>query len=243
MYTTLYGGENSTSIIKNLFNRAYKICSDWCSFNDEIFRLKQILVNNNYPLFLVDKVLKNFMKNKNPPRDRFDTGSERIPLYVRLHNVASFRSDSKTLKCIVGTHVRPVNSNSSVALVPYFKPFKISAMFSTRPKRVSSERSCVVYQFQCSEDGCNASYIGYTTNSLATRVRQHRYNPSSIKKHYEIDHQSIVPPFDVLLKYFKILHSNQNIFELKLTEAIEIQNRRPTINVKFNEMYSILKLF
>ena len=83
----------------------------------------------------------------------------------------------------------------------------------------------------------------HTTNSLATRVRQHRYNPRSIKKHYEIDHNCIVPPFDVSIKYYKILNSNQNVFELKLTEAIKIQNLRPTINIKFNEMYSILKLF
>ena len=72
-----------------------------------------------------------------------------------------------------------------------------------------------MYQFQCSEDGCNTSYIGHTTNSLATRVRQHRYNPSSIMKHYEIDHSAIVPPFDVVLRYFKNFTFQPKYFRIK----------------------------
>jgi len=47
-------------VIKTLLHRAYLICSSWFTLNNEITRIKQLLVNNNYPLYLIEKSFIHF---------------------------------------------------------------------------------------------------------------------------------------------------------------------------------------
>ena len=58
----------------------------------------------------------------------------------------------------------------------YYKPEKLSSCFSLRPRNSMLSSHGLVYQFLCKEYGCNATYIGYTMNSLQSRARQHRYS-------------------------------------------------------------------
>jgi hypothetical protein len=116
-------------------------------------------------------------------------------------------------------------------------------MFSTRPQRNDETRANVVYQFVCPEDGCNASYVGYTTCTLKRRSGQHRYNPSSIHKHFVEDHSTAVPPINNIVAHFNILYSSSCKLELKIAEAIHIKQRNPFINVKYNEMSNYFNLF
>ena len=53
-----------TSVIINFLNRAYSICSSWELFNTEINRIKQILINNNFPNYVVDRNIAKFLNNK-----------------------------------------------------------------------------------------------------------------------------------------------------------------------------------
>ena len=46
--------------ILTLLNRAFMISSDWQIFNNEINRLKQIFINNNFPDKLFDNYVKSF---------------------------------------------------------------------------------------------------------------------------------------------------------------------------------------
>ena len=48
---------------KNL-NRAYNIFSDYASLTTEITRIKQLLIDNNFPNYLVDEVTKEFINKK-----------------------------------------------------------------------------------------------------------------------------------------------------------------------------------
>ena len=72
----------------------------------------------------------------------------------------------------------------------------MASQFSTRcggGDYSAVDRPNVVYSFNCSEEGCNASYYGYTTNELSTRIKQHRRSQSSIYKHFSMDHDKIPP--------------------------------------------------
>ena len=103
-------------------------------------------------------------------------------------------------------------------------------MFFTRNKREDSERVKVVYQFTCSEGRCNAAYLGYTTNTLSTRCKQHRYSESSIREHFQHDHSMFPPPFESLIKNFTILHLYRRTIDLKLAEAIEIKKKQKSVH-------------
>ena len=47
------------SIIKTLVFRAIKYSSTWHSVNSEIERIPQILVNNGFPLYILDKIIQH----------------------------------------------------------------------------------------------------------------------------------------------------------------------------------------
>ena len=49
--------------------------------------------------------------------------------------------------------------------------------------------------------------------------------------------------YDVLVNNFSTIHQFFNTIDLKITEALEIKKHRPFINVKFNEMSTILNLY
>ena len=104
-------------------------------------------------------------------------------------------------------------------------------------------RSNVVYKFTCNEGTCNASYYGYTTQTLRNRVKQHRRQESSIYQHYTHDHNILPPSYDEIIQLFSIEFQSSELYNLKVAEAINIKTLRPFINVKYNELYDVLKLF
>ena len=51
-------------LIKTFLHRAFALSSDWKSFHIEIKRIKELLVNNNYPIALIDRLTNNFINSK-----------------------------------------------------------------------------------------------------------------------------------------------------------------------------------
>ena len=105
------------------------------------------------------------------------------------------------------------------------------------------DRSNVMYAFNCGEDGCSASYFGYTSNRLSKRIKQHRYSDSSIYKHFTVDHDKLPPTYDAFKEMFEIKYFSNEKIKVKIAEAISIKSDRPLINVKYNELFDFLKLF
>ena len=56
-----------SSVITGPIRRAYKICSSQNVFNNEIKKLKQILINNGYTNTQFDNELKTFLLKKDSP--------------------------------------------------------------------------------------------------------------------------------------------------------------------------------
>ena len=62
-----------TGVIKNFLHRAYRVCSTWQMFDTEVTRIHQLLVNNNFPNWLIDKTIKQFLNNKQKNSNNSDT--------------------------------------------------------------------------------------------------------------------------------------------------------------------------
>lgn len=229
------------SVVKTLIHRAIRYCSSWKELDTEINRLKQIFVNNNYPLTTVDRIV-NKLLTKFIDKSTFEPTNS-IDYFIRLDNLPNFENDTKHIRNLIDTYVKPVDPSYTVIVRTYFKSPKLSSAFSTREKKRPEKRVNVVYQFNCTEDQCNVAYIGYTTNTLSTRCKQHRYSPSSIQQHYSKDHNMNPPSFETLIQNFQIINSRHNKLDLKISEALLIKTNNPFINVKYNEMSSILNLF
>ena len=131
-----------------------------------------------------------------------------------------------------------------MSVVTYYKPSKISTQFSTRSRADRLNRVNVVYSFTCNENSCNDSYIGYTSQTLLNRIKQHKRQSSSICKHFMYDHDKLPPQsIDKFAECFEIIFSSEYVKDLKIVEAIKIKTESPKINVKFNELYDFLNLY
>ncbi len=61
-WNSLTSRKYKINLIKCLLDRIWKICSDYELINIEIIKLKQILLNNDYPLSIIDDEIYKFKK-------------------------------------------------------------------------------------------------------------------------------------------------------------------------------------
>ena len=52
------------SLIICFINRSFEICNNWYYFRDDLEKIKSNLIQNAYPLFLIDKVIKKYVDHK-----------------------------------------------------------------------------------------------------------------------------------------------------------------------------------
>ena len=64
-YKSICPDRYKIGVLKTLLGRAYSICSSWQSFSEEVERVKQVLVNNNYPMQLLDLHINKFISVDN----------------------------------------------------------------------------------------------------------------------------------------------------------------------------------
>lgn len=63
-YYSIAPDRYKTGLIRTLLHRGYIVSSSWENFNTEINRLKQVLVNNNYPMKLIEEEINKFIAKK-----------------------------------------------------------------------------------------------------------------------------------------------------------------------------------
>ena len=89
-------------------------------------------------------------------------------------------------------------------------------------------KSHVVYKFICA--GCNASYIGYTTSYLTTRIDEHfNKSGSHIHKHFEV---SKACREKCSANCFKVIDKAPSEYSLMVKECIWIKELKPTLNIQ-----------
>ena len=154
------------SLIHTLVHRALLICSP-CRLDKELDKIREILVDNGYPLDIIDKQidlkLLSFKKDKvfGPPK---------CPVYLKLPWYGG--SYQKLYKQVTET----INN--------CFPSVKTRLIFGTRPAFPSFQKdslphtrmSNIVYKYKC---WCDADYVGRTSLHFETRINQHV--PSSIR--------------------------------------------------------------
>jgi hypothetical protein len=227
------------SLIKTLLHRAYKICSTWELFHIEVNRIVQNLVNCNYPQTEVDKVV-NHTINSLYSKDAHSDEKKDITFYYRTYRPYDWKTDQLYLTKVFNEHIE-TSDNTTVKLRMYYKPKRLANCFSTRETVQDSEKHGLVYIFNCPEDSCNASYIGYTSNKLLVRMKEHTRRSSHIRTHYNSQHKKI--PTSDFFPYFKILFMDQKINNVKTAEALYIKSKKPSINRQCNDMALTLHIF
>ena len=235
-----------TGVIKTFLHRGFAICSDWTTFHKEIERIKQILTNNNFPMELIDKNVKEFVTAK------FETTllkpmKNKIDIFYESQMSSNYKVEEKQLSSIISRHVIPANDDHEVNLRIFYKNKKLKNLIirnKVNDDKGIPNRHHVVYKYTCNQEGCNSSqtYIGYTTCTIDERFRMHAQT-GSIKRHLTETHERGRIAKQDIIECTTILATGNSRGRLRMTEAILIKDLKPTLNSQEEGCDRLLKIF
>ena len=212
------------SLIKclNLSQMSFKICNNWDSFHNDIENIKSNLIKSAFPLFLIYKVIKKYLgykfsSNQNQLKDKSDVHYFKLPYIGNLsHHIKNKLSKLCKEFC---------KENFNIKLV--FNSFKIKNYFSYKDPISNDLKSFLVYKFTCAS--CTSNYICKTCRHFKTRIKEHMKKDN--KSHIFKDLHSTATCFDFYNSpCFKIIDKTNIKFDLKITEALHINWRKPSLN-------------
>ena len=125
--------------------------------------------------------------------------------------------------------MKPLDKNKTIQLRIFYKITPLQTLLHKKENPANDiKKACrLVYQFNCPEEGCNASYIGYTSCSLQNRVKNHSYS-GAIKMHFEDEH--LISGKKIKCDYFKIIFKSNDVYTLQVAEALLIKKLNPDLN-------------
>ena len=154
------------ALIFTLLHRAFKLCSNFEQFHQEIENLKNIFRKNGYPVNFTDFCIKKYLNN----------------LYVKKE--VYLLAPKKQLICVLPflgkkslqLRSRLVNSvNKTVRFcnlkVVFRSQRKLNTLFRFKDSLNKKIRSFLVYRYTCSN--CNVTYYGKTYRHFFTRAAEH----------------------------------------------------------------------
>ena len=215
------------NLISILIYRAFQICSTYASFHNEIERIKSFLTKNNYPMFLIDRVLKRSLDRKYNARPKRATVPKK-PLIFCLPFLGHY---SLQLKRNLSRLLDKAYPHIEVKFV-FLTTNQIGNFFQFKDRVPTLCCSSVIYKFQCAS--CSASYFGKTSLHLAVRSREHlsvnkQGKPivgsfSSVKDHINrTGHAGSLDDFNIIAKASRE-------FDILIFESLLIARDRPSLN-------------
>ena len=243
------------SVVNAYVCRAIKHCSSWALVDSELKRVRQMLVNNNYPISMVDRCIRDAIAKHNRKQQEQQEHTEpdqsqnsvTHKLYYQNSMSQAYKDDEKALKTIVQKHCRPVSAGDQLKVVIYYRnPTTRSLVMRNNPARDTSslKQTNVIYSYKCSIGDCalrdNCKYIGHTVTTLSRRITMHLQNGGP-KTHTELHHHQRLTR-QHMVDNTTIIDRSSNRRELQVLEAIHIRDKDPIINKQVNAK-GVLMLF
>ena len=217
--------------IRTLLYRAYKISSNWQKFHEEILFLTNFFKDNAYPKELFPNICRKFMDSLFIIKSPIST-AKKMPFHHKIPFLNNY-----TCEVIRNNYIRFL-SNCYPQIdfkVVFYNNFRIQRLTRHKEKLPSTLESGIVYLYECGD--CSATYIGSSVRALKSRASEHfaissrtgnmlvRPMASSIRDHIT----SCGSGRD--FNFFSILDKHRDMLTLRISETIEILNRKPTLNV------------
>jgi len=237
------------SVIRTYIKRAYTHSTDWMSFDQEINRAKQILVNNGYSNKDVDREIEKFLNNRQDSANSQTIGKIH-KVYYQNQMSNSYKTDERVIKDIIRRNVTCNTPTDKLALITYYKNEKLSRMIMNNNMSRDTDKmkqTNVIYSYTCNTEGCfppSCKYIGMTVTTLSRRLTMHlqQSNLSAIVKHHKLSHNEELTR-TMLNKNTCITRKCFDPDRLEITEAAYIKLERPSINTQCITSSRALKLF
>jgi hypothetical protein len=160
-YESSHGKSIKRNIVKNMTTRILETTQDDKDQIEDLNKLKTMLLNSNYPLKEIEKLIKQacqeFKSNKN---NNNDTSTQN-------NNKEEFKY-SLSLPYVPGMEVLKRKLEKKLKIKLYFSyPYKLQSQFNRLLKTPSKS---IIYQIPCS---CKQTYVGQTKVGIENRMKQH----------------------------------------------------------------------
>ena len=131
-YDSICPERYKVSVIKNFLHRAHAICSTWELFLSEVDRIKQMLINNNFPNAKVDSEIQKFIGKKraaNPQAiaspDENAPSDEDLTLFYRNQMTEEYKRDESNLRRVIRNSVKATEDTKRLKLIIYYRNRKL----------------------------------------------------------------------------------------------------------------------
>ena len=207
------------SIMTCFVNRAYTVSSTWSLFHEEISKLSDIFRNNGYPPTVFDKCVNKFLENKLSNEEKpLDNAQSKTAVILCIPYIGH---PSRNFKRLMSKISKRINIETRIV----FQTFRVGNYFSLKDRTPLDLMAKVVYQYSCSCDK-SLTYIGKTKRHLTVRSKEHFQRESPIRNHI----QSCSKCKYSDMSNFNILNSGRTDYEIRIKEALYINNLKPILN-------------
>ena len=235
------------SVVFNFLARTYEISSSWHSFDVEVKRIKNILINNNYTNSMFDRILNMFLCKKiNDIQSK--QAAERandIPIRYCAQMHDRYKLDEEIIRGMICDNVTVIEApENRLNFNIYYNNKKSHNMIMrnscSRPNFL--QQTNVVYKFTCPHPHVNVeTYIGHTRTTLSRRLTMHTQG-GSIAAHFTNHHKTKLTR-KILEANISVIDRDSDVHRLKIREALHIIKSRPTINIQDDHFGRSLHLF
>ena len=219
--------EYKKNLILTLATRAYYICSDYLSLNNEFQYIKRVLVSNGFRQSFVDSFIGRQLEKLLHPKLPNITVKKAL-IYFPIHFMGKSSFSFKNKLCRLLSEFYP---QLNVRVI--FKPRRtIQNFFRFKDKVPRELQSSVVYKYLCC---CNATYYGRSKRQLQTRIFQH------LGRSIRTNRQLSNPPFSAIRQHseeedhpidkdaFTVLSCLSSEMELDIVETLYILRDKPSL--------------
>ena len=206
--------------------RALTHCSTWEENNKELNRVKQLLTNNGYSDFLIEKVINEKLHNYvNKNTQQTSPLKNKIIIYHQNFYHDKYKEECEIIKNIIKRNVKPTDPDTEIALRIYCKPSLTRSLItrnSTAPRVAREMSTNVIYNFKCQQGHCNGtqSYIGRTSTTLRRRLQSHKNNGAILDHFISVHNRK--PALQTLIDNTKIEYRVPRFRKLQIAEAVFI---------------------
>jgi len=219
-------------LVFTLLHRSYVICSSYTSFHLEICKLKDILLKNAYPLFIIDKCIEKFLlKVYNKSTEKVDN-EEKQEVTVSLPYLGKLSVDIK--KSLV--NIFKSTAPHLKLRVIFVSNIRLKNCFSFKDRISDDLQSLILYMYTC--DSCKAVYPGKSKRHYKVRLNEHLGMSYKTEKPYKY----VASTATAVRRHchdsnhtghrdsFKIIGRARNDFHLKIKESILLYRTGDCLN-------------
>ena len=146
-----------------MYMYTHKIENSLLSFNNDIKKLTHIFRKNQYPEYLINRVVKAYLDNSGNSAPSNGNNNLYFKLqYLPLSNFAQRK---------VCTLFKRYCNNLNIKLA--VSSFKFKNLVKMKDSVSRSLRSCAVYKFTRAE--CNSVYVGEMCRHIPSRIHEHLF--------------------------------------------------------------------